>query len=69
LGLLIKTFMTKQSVVGPPARPYHYLGEFVTLRFNVGVELSCPFATFDIDQFKVNRTNTVLVSLMVPNEN
>ncbi len=57
LGLLIKTLMIKQSVVGPPARPYHYLGEIVTFRFKHGVEPACPFATFDIDRFKVNLTN------------
>lgn len=42
LGLLIKSFMTKSGVVGPPARPFGYFSDVATFQF-LGTAPTCPF--------------------------
>ncbi len=46
LSLLVKSYMTVQVVVGPPARPYHHVAQIVTYKFKVEADPLCPFATY-----------------------
>ena len=47
VSLLIKRFMTRQEVIGPPARTAHGDGaDFHTYKLLDSVDPSCPFASF-----------------------
>ena len=46
VSLLIKSFMTKEAVVGPPARAYHKFSELLTYKFKEGADPTCPFSRF-----------------------
>jgi hypothetical protein len=48
LGLLIKRFMTKEGIVGPPARPVGYNSDIVTYKFQKNVDPTCPFSSFGV---------------------
>ncbi len=58
LSVLIKTFMTKQAVVGPPARAYIFTSEIATYKFEKGAEPACPFAAFYEEKFKTHFNGT-----------
>jgi hypothetical protein len=59
LSLLIKSFMTKQVVVGPPARPYAFLCEILTYKFKNETNPSCPFPAFYADRFKASSNYSI----------
>ena len=47
LSMLIKRFMTRQDVIGPPARPFYADGSgYHTYKLLDSVDPSCPFAAF-----------------------
>jgi hypothetical protein len=72
LSLLIKTFMTTQHVVGPPARPFSFLCQYVTYKlkeqyYKGGGDVSlttfpplmCPFKKFYASRFVAHHNMTM----------
>jgi hypothetical protein len=48
LGLLVKQFLSNESVIGPPVRPYHKVGTMHTYHMaeKQFEDVKCPFKTF-----------------------
>jgi hypothetical protein len=47
LGLLIKSFMINEGIVGPPARPFGYYSDVASYRLKDTVDPTCPFSSGD----------------------